>query len=73
MHRYLMHLLLPTWIDTLYNEIVVVLPLDAMLARYMLWPSSVRRSACPSVTSRSSVKTAKRIIARTTPHDSLGI
>ena len=33
---------------------------------------SVRPSVCPSVTSRSSTKTAKRRITQTTPHDSPG-
>ena len=33
---------------------------------------SVRLSVCPSVTSRSSTKTAKRRITQTTPHDSPG-
>jgi len=35
-------------------------------------PVSVRTSVCPSVTSRSSTKTAKRRITQTTPHDSPG-
>jgi len=33
---------------------------------------SVSVSVCPSVTSRSSTKTAKRMITQTTPHDSPG-
>jgi len=34
---------------------------------------SVRVRLCPSVTNRSSTKTAKRTITQTTPHDSPGI
>jgi len=41
------------------------LPRDPMLARYM-------PSVCPSVTSRYSTKTAKRMITQTTPHNSPG-
>ena len=33
---------------------------------------SVRLSVCPTVTSRSSTKTAKRRITQTTPHDTSG-
>jgi len=47
------------------------LPRDAMHPRYSPWPC-VRPSVCPSVTCRSSTKTAKRKITQTTPHDSPG-
>ena len=43
------------------------LPRDAMLARYIMWPC-----VCPSVTSPSSIKAAKRRITQTTPYDSTG-
>jgi len=35
-------------------------------------PLSVSVSVCLSVTSQSSIKTAKRMITQTTPHDSAG-
>ena len=63
---------LPTTIEEAENfgrRFEVVLPHDAMLARYMLWPC-VCRSVCLSVTSQSSTKTAKYIITQTTLHDS---
>ena len=43
------------------------LPRDAMLPRYMPWPC-VRPSVCLSVTSPSSVKTAKARITQPTQH-----
>ena len=46
------------------------LPRDAMLARYTLWPCVCL--VCLSFTSRSSTKTTKHRITRTTPHDSPG-
>jgi len=45
---------------------------DAMLARYMLWPVSVRPSVRPFVTSWSSVKKSKHTITQTTPYDNPG-
>jgi len=52
------------WRD--YGHMVHFLPHDAMLARYI--PYSL--VSVLSVTSRCSIKTAKRRIAQTTPHDS---
>jgi len=53
----------------LEENIVKILPRDAMLARYML-SSCVRPSVGPSVTSRSSTKTVKPRITQTTPYHS---
>ena len=46
----------------------ILLPRDAMLARYML-----SLCVCPSVTSRSATKMAKSRITQRTPYDSQGL
>jgi len=52
-------------------HLIIVLPRDAMLARYML-SSCVCPSVRVSVTSRHCTKMAKRRITQITPDDSLG-
>jgi len=50
------------------QDLIPVLQRDAMLARYVPW-LCVCPSVCLSVTSRRSVKMAKRTITQTTPYD----
>jgi len=49
--------------------LICFLPRDAILARYML-SLCVCPSVCQSVRSRHCIKTAKRMIIQTKPHDS---